>query len=122
MYVLTIDEKGGMLNDPFRLKLAEVQFWLSLTDYAILLWAKGLNVHMGICVELSEPDVAPLAVQGPKSHKLMIDWFRDWVGKLKLFWFCETQLNSIPIRIKLGWIKQDGYEPYLPDRSRGKIN
>ena len=120
MYVPIIDDKGGILNDPIMLKIAEDQFWLSLADYDILLWAKGLNVHLGMDIELSEPDVSPLAVQGPKSKELMVDLFGDWINKLKFFWFCEAELNGIPMLIaRSGWSKQGGYELYLQDGSRG---
>ena len=120
MYVPIIDEKGGVLNDPVMLKLAEARFWLSLADLDILLWAKGLNVHLGMDVELFEPDVSPLAVQGPKSKELMMELLGDWVADLKFFWFRETDLNGIPFVIaKSGWSKQGGYELYLQDGSRG---
>ena len=120
MYVPIIDNHGGLLNDPIMLKLAEDRFWLSLADYDILLWAKGLNVHMGMAVELSEPDVSPLAVQGPKSIALMTDLFGEWIADLKFFWFRAAELNGIPMVIaRSGWSKQGGFELYLQDGSRG---
>ncbi len=120
MYVPIIDDKGGMLNDPIMLKLAEDRYWLSLADYDLLLWAKGLNVHMGLDVEIFEPDVSPLAVQGPKSKELMVELFGEWINDLKFFWFRETELNGIPMVLaRSGWSKQGGYELYLQDGSRG---
>ncbi|MEM7344371.1 MAG: dimethylsulfoniopropionate demethylase [Chloroflexota bacterium] len=120
MYVPIIDDQGGVLNDPIMLKLAEDHFWLSLADYDILLWGKGLNVHLGLDVALCEPDVSPLAVQGPKSRELMVDLFGDWINDLKFFWFREATLNGIPMVIaRSGWSKQGGYELYLQDGSRG---
>jgi glycine cleavage system aminomethyltransferase T len=120
MYVPIIDDKGGMLNDPIMLKIAEDRFWLSLADHDILLWAKGLNVGLKMDVEITEPDVSPLAVQGPKSYELMVDLFGDWISDIKFFWFREAELNGIPMVIaKSGWSKQGGYELYLQDGSRG---
>lgn len=60
-----------MLNDPIVLKLAENRFWLLISGADILLWAKGLAIGMGLSVNVFEPDVFTLAVQGPKSEKLM---------------------------------------------------
>ncbi len=120
MYVPIVDDQGGLLNDPIMLKLAEDRFWLSLADYDILLWAKGLNVHMKLDVEIFEPDVSPLAVQGPNSTALMVDLFGDWINELKFFWFREAELNGIPMVIaRSGWSKQGGFELYLQDGSRG---
>ena len=120
LYVPIIDAQGGMLNDPIMLKLAQDHFWLSLADYDILLWAKGLNVHLKMDVQLCEPDVSPLAVQGPKSRDLMVDLFGEWINNLKFFRFREANLNGIPMIIaRSGWSKQGGYELYLQDGSRG---
>ncbi|MEM7034811.1 MAG: glycine cleavage system protein T, partial [Chloroflexota bacterium] len=120
MYVPIIDDQGGMLNDPVLLKLAEDHFWLSLADYDLLLWARGLNVHLKWDVQISEPDVSPLAVQGPKSRELMVDLFGDWIDDLKFFWFRETDLNGIPLVLaRSGWSKQGGYELYLQDGAQG---
>ena len=71
LYVPLIDEHAGMLNDPVLLRLAGDKFWLSIADSDILLWAKGLAVGMGLDVDITEPDVSPLAIQGPKAVALM---------------------------------------------------
>ena len=120
LYVPLVDERGGLLNDPILLKLAEDHYWLSLADYDILLWARGLNVGLKMDVTLSEPDVAPLAVQGPMSTELITELFGDWVRELKFFWFRPTDLDGIPLLLaRSGWSKQGGYELYLQDGSRG---
>ncbi len=120
MYLPIVDDTGGILNDPIMLKLAEDRFWLSLADYDILLWAKGLNVHMKMDVHIFEPDVSPLAVQGPNSNALMMELFGDWIDDLKFFWFREAALNGIPMVIaRSGWSKQGGFELYLQDGTRG---
>jgi glycine cleavage system aminomethyltransferase T len=67
-YVPLADDNGGVVNDPIALRLAEDRFWLSLADSDVLLWAKGLAHAMRLDVTLGEPDVSPLAVQGPKAE------------------------------------------------------
>ena len=71
-YVLITDENGGVLNDPVLLRLAENHFWLSLADSDILMWAKGVAVNSGLNVNLSEPDVSPLQLQGPRSWAILL--------------------------------------------------
>lgn len=69
-YVLITAEDGGIVNDPVLLRLGENHFWLAAADSDILLYAKGVAVHAGMKVDLREPDVSPLQVQGPKDRNL----------------------------------------------------
>ncbi len=119
-YVPLTTEKGGILNDPVVLRIGENQFWLSIADRDILLWARALAVGFGMQITIQEPDVSPLAVQGPKSFDVVADLFGDWVRTLKYFWFEETELDGIPLVLaRSGWSKQGGYELYLRDGRYG---
>ncbi len=119
-YVLITDENGGILNDPVLLRLGENHFWLSLADSDVLFWAKGVAVHSGMDVKLSEPDVSPLQLQGPKSGEIMKALFGDEIGDLKYFWFRELDLDGIPLVVsRTGWSSELGYELFLRDGSRG---
>ena len=105
-YVPIVNDEGGLLNDPVLLRLADDRFWLSLADRDILLWARGIAVAEGLDVMVTEPDASPLAVQGPKAGVLMRDLFGDWPGKLRYFWFRETELDGIPLLVaRSGWSK-----------------
>jgi aminomethyltransferase len=111
---------GGILNDPVCSRLGENHFWLSIADRDIHLWARGLAVGYGMDVTIREPDVSPLAVQGPKSFDVVADLFGEWVRKLGYFWFREVDFNGIPILLaRSGWSKQGGYELYLRDGKFG---
>ena len=70
-YAPIIDEQGKMINDPIILKLDENKWWISLADSDVGLYAKGLASGLKLQAKVSEPDVNILAVQGPKSFKLM---------------------------------------------------
>ena len=70
-YVLICAPDGGIVNDPILLKLADDHFWLSLADSDALLYAKGVQAFADLDVELGEPDVSPLQIQGPKSKPLV---------------------------------------------------
>jgi glycine cleavage system aminomethyltransferase T len=119
-YTALTTQDGGILNDPVALRLGENHFWLSIADRDVLLWAKGLSVGFQMQVAIQEPDVSPLAVQGPKSFDVVADLFGDWIRKLRYFWFRETELNGIPLVLaRSGWSKQGGYELYLRDGSYG---
>jgi len=119
-YVPICDHDGNLINDPVLLKLSDDCFWLSIADSDILLWAKGIAAERGLDVRVTEPDVSPLAVQGPRADDVVADLFGDWVRELKYFWFRETELGDIPILLaRSGWSKQGGMELYLRDARRG---
>ena len=119
-YVLLTDEAGGVVNDPILLRLADDVFWLSLADSDVLLWAKAL-AHAGKWnVAITEPDVSPLQVQGPRSSDVMRDICGGWIDDLKYFWFRETDIEGIPVIIsRTGWSSERGYEVFLRDGAHG---
>ena len=120
-YVLITAEDGGIINDPILLRLGENHFWLSLSDSDVLLWAKGLAVHAGMNVNIQEPDVSPVQVQGPKSKDVIGALFGDRVRDLPYYYFAETKLRDIPVVVaRTGWTCEVGYEIYLRDSSRGE--
>jgi aminomethyltransferase len=119
-YVLITDSAGGILNDPVLLRLGENHFWLALADSDILLWAKGVAYGAGMRVELGEPDVSPIQIQGPKSKEVVRSLFGDRVDSLAYYHFFETKLDGIPLVVtRTGWTGEVGYELYLRDGSRG---
>jgi|TARA_R110002072_G_scaffold114827_6_gene245008 dimethylsulfoniopropionate demethylase len=119
-YAPLVDERGGLVNDPIILKLADDRFWLSIADSDVLLWAKGLAYGLGLAVEVFEPDVSPLAVQGPKADDLMARVFGEAVRELKFFGFAWFDFDGHRLLVaRSGWSKQGGFEIYLDDSSRG---
>ena len=119
-YVLLTDQDGGIINDPIMLRLRENHFWLSIADSDVLLWAKGLAIHSGMDVTISEPDVSPLQLQGPKSRDILRAAFGDEPAELKYYWFMEYDWNGIPLVIsRTGWSSELGYEIFLRDGAAG---
>ena len=119
-YVLITNNEGGLLNDPVLLRLAKNHFWLSLGDSDILLWAQGVAINSGLNVNIMEPDVSPLQLQGPKSIDIMKVLFGEEITDIKYYWFIETELQGIPLVVsRTGWSSELGYEIYLRDGSRG---
>jgi glycine cleavage system aminomethyltransferase T len=119
-YVLITAPDGGIVNDPVLMRLGENHFWLALADSDVLLYATGLAAFLDMDVELREPDVSPLQIQGPKSKDVVQALFGDEVTGLKYYWFIETDLDGIPVVVtRTGWTGEVGYEVYLRDGSRG---
>jgi aminomethyltransferase len=119
-YILITNADGGILNDPILLRLAENHFWISLADSDILLWAQGVAVHSGLNVQITEPDVSPLQLQGPNSGLIMQELFGDSITDLKYYWLRELELEGIPLVVsRTGWSSELGYELYLRDGSKG---
>ncbi len=119
-YVLITNNEGGILNDPVLLRLAENHFWLSLADSDVLLWAQGVAVNSGLNVNISEPDVSPLQLQGPTSNDIMVKLFGESIKDLKYYWFKEFDLDGIPLIVsRTGWSSEFGYELFLRDGSKG---
>ncbi len=119
-YVLICAPDGGIVNDPILLRLGENHFWLSLADSDALLYALGVAAFANMDVQIREPDVSPLQLQGPKSKQVIQKLFGDDVMNLRYYWCTETELKGIPLVIsRTGWTGEVGYELYLRDASRG---
>ena len=121
-YILITNADGGILNDPILLRLAENHFWISLADSDILLWAQGVAVNSGLDVQIGEPDVSPLQLQGPKSGEIMRALFGESIMDMKYYWLREMTLDGIPLVVsRTGWSSELGYEIYLRDSSYGDM-
>jgi glycine cleavage system aminomethyltransferase T len=118
-YAFITDERGGIINDPVLLRLAENHFWLSLADSDVLLWCKGLAHHSGLDVQISEPDVAPVQVQGPKSKEVMTELFGTEILEVPYYRMADRELDGMRLVIsRTGYTGELGYELYLRDASR----
>ncbi len=119
-YVVITDENGGIINDPVLMRLEKDKIWLSLANSDTLLWAKGVALNSGLDVDITEPDVSPLQVQGPKSKDVLRDLVGPEVADLGYYYFMRTKIDGIPVVItRTGWTAEVGYEVYLTDGSRG---
>ncbi|WP_305988267.1 glycine cleavage T C-terminal barrel domain-containing protein [Roseibium sp. MMSF_3544] len=119
-YVPICDHRGTLINDPIALKIEDDCYWLSIGNSDIWFWASCVAGERGLDVEISEPDVSPLAVQGPQAENVVAGLFGDWVRDLKYFWFGSAEIEGIPLKIaRSGWSKQGGFELYLMDGTKG---
>ncbi|SDQ39376.1 glycine cleavage T C-terminal barrel domain-containing protein [Actinopolyspora saharensis] len=121
-YVFITSEEGGIINDPVLLRLGENHFWLSLADSDVLLWAKGLAYSMGMNVQIREPDVGPVQVQGPKSRDVMIDLFGDSIKDIPYYYAVDRELDGMDVIVsRTGYTAELGYEIYLHNASRDGV-
>ncbi|MFN8232891.1 MAG: hypothetical protein U0V56_05295 [Actinomycetota bacterium] len=80
----------------------------------------GVAAFAGLDVQLREPDVSPLQVQGPRSKDVIRTLFGDAVADLRYYFAQEDDLDGIPVVVsRTGWTGEVGYELYLRDSSRG---
>ena len=119
-YVILTNQFGGILNDPVLLKVEEDCYWFSLADSDVLFWALGLAANNKYDVEITEPDVSPIQLQGPKSKDIMIKIFGNEILDIKYYWFKKFNLNGIELIIaRTGWSSEFGYELFLLNYNDG---
>ena len=119
-YVILTNQFGGVLNDPVLLRVEEDCYWFSLADSDVLFWALGLASNGDYDVEITEPDVSPLQLQGPKSRDIMIKLFGDEIKDLKYYWFKNLKLGDINLLVsRTGWSSELGYEIFLLNTEEG---
>jgi glycine cleavage system aminomethyltransferase T len=131
VYAIMTDGDGVVINDPVLLKLDDDHYWFSIADSDVLLWAKGVATAQGYDVEVTEPDVSPLAIQGPKSVAILTELYgKDMIEGLKYFGFENGPSTDLPsahpdrppiptLLARSGWSPERGYEIYLKDGARG---
>ncbi len=86
-YCPILDDQAGIINDPVILRLNKDRWWISIADSDVILFAKGLAIGKKFDVKIFEPKVDIMAVQGPKSFKLMEKIFGKKNYRIKIFWF-----------------------------------
>ena len=119
-YVPAVDQNGRMINDPVLLKLDDDHFWFSIADSDMVLYASGVTAGASLEVKISEPDIFPLAVQGPKSEQLVERVFGNGPAKLRFFEFGRFPFADTEFIIaRSGWSRQSGFEIYVDGRKYG---
>ncbi|MGB0907702.1 MAG: dimethylsulfoniopropionate demethylase [Maricaulaceae bacterium] len=120
-YIPVVDETGGMLNDPVAVKHDDEHWWISIADSDLLYWVKGLAAGRGLNVDISEPDVSPLGIQGPKSDALMARVFGEGIRDLKFFRHRKINFNGTSFTVaRSGYSLQGGFEIYLEGHQHGE--
>ncbi|MCY4114827.1 MAG: aminomethyl transferase family protein [Chloroflexi bacterium] len=115
-YVILCNQHGGVINDPVLLRVADDEFWFSISDSDVLLWAQGVNANAGYDVAINEIDVAPVQIQGPKSAPLLEKMFGPHVRQIPYYGLLHETLNGHAVTIsRTGFSAEIGFEIYLHD-------
>ena len=119
-YVPLIDSNGGMVNDPLIYKLEDNIWRVCIADSDVLLYAKGIAAGKKLNVKIFEANIDTLAVQGPKSFKLMEDVFGKEISELKFFKYNFFKFKNNKFLIsRSGFSKQGGYEIHVENAKAG---
>lgn len=120
-YMLFTDENGGIVNDPVMLRFEENRFWFSVSDSDLLLWIKGAAAFAGMDVNVCEPDVAPVQIQGPRSRAVIEDLFGPEAAAIGYYKLIETELRGMTVVLtRTGWSGELGYEIFLRDTQQAE--
>ena len=110
---------GGILNDPVLLRVEEDEFWLSLADSDVNLYALGIAAAKGMDVTVQEIDVAPVQIQGPNAKKVLTELFGDRILDVPYYGLMKAELDGMSVVVsRTGYTGEVGYEIYLRDASK----
>jgi glycine cleavage system aminomethyltransferase T len=118
-YVFITGPDGGILNDPVLLRVAEDEFWLSLADSDVNLYALGIAAVKGLNVTVQEIDVAPVQIQGPYAKEVLVALLGDDVLDVPYYGLMHAKLDGMDVVVsRTGYTGEVGYEIYLRDATR----
>jgi len=110
---LICNNRGGIINTPVVLRVADDEFWLSTSDSDVLLWAQGTNGAGVYDVAINEIDVAPIQLQGPRSPQLMVGLFGEHILKMPYYTLIHEKLDGMSVVIsRTGFSAEIGFEIY----------
>ncbi|SLN11078.1 Dimethylsulfonioproprionate demethylase DmdA [Roseovarius albus] len=114
LYIPMVDQDGGMLNDPVLIEAGPDTYWISIADSDVLMWVNAIAACNSFDVEVTEPDVSPLGVQGPLANELMSRVFNEDVKALRFFGCNRFAFEGHEFLIsRSGYSKQGGFEIYV---------
>ena len=110
-YTLMSDENGVVLGDPVVLMPWENVAWISHGNTDMTLWARGIAMDSDWDVTISEPDVAPLQLQGPLARDVLSQLCDAPLAEMKNYTCVETEVAGQPAIVsRTGWSGGFGYE------------
>ncbi|MFC6941653.1 aminomethyl transferase family protein [Salinirubellus sp. GCM10025818] len=118
-YVILCNEDGGILNDPVLLRIAEDEFWFSISDSTLMQWIQGVNVGMDFDVEIDEIDVAPMQIQGPLAEDVMVDVVGEEVTDIPYYGLMDAEIDGVDVLVsQTGFSGEAGFEVYVKEASK----
>ena len=115
-YVILCNQYGGIINDPVLLRVADDEFWFSISDSDVLFWAQGVNSSGRFNVDIHEIDVSPVQIQGPNSVLLVEKMVGSHVREMPYYTLIHDEVNGHKVTIsRTGFSGEVGFEVYLHD-------
>ena len=118
-FTMACDESGTIMTEPIVLRPWEDTVWISHGDVDLTLWAIGMARGQGYDVQISEPDVAPIQVQGPRALELLGP-IAPGVEDLAYYTCVDTTVAGQRCVVsRTGWSRGLGFEifPLSSDRA-----
>jgi len=112
-YAQICDDRGMIMGDPVVLWPRADIIWISHGNTDITLWARGIAMGSDREVEVSEPDVAPLQIQGPLALDLLRKICPADLAAMKNYSCVETAVAGQPAVVsRTGWSGGFGFEVF----------
>ena len=112
-YTMPCDRHGRVLAEAIALRPFEDVVWLSHASVDLDLWADAFALARGADVEVSQPDVAPLQVQGPRALDTLAPITDADLAALPRFRCAVTRVAGVDAVVSnTGWSKEAGFEIY----------
>ena len=112
-YTVACDPEGRIICDPVALKPWDDVVWFSHGSVDLTLWARGLALAGGFEVEVGEPDVAPLQVQGPKAADVLRELVEAPIDDLGFYKCVVTRVGGLASVVsRTGWSGGPGFEVF----------
>jgi aminomethyltransferase len=110
-YGYVCDPDGKIMCDPVILRPWQDVVWFSHGIVDLTLWARAIALEGGYDVEVSEPDVAPLQIQGPRSADMLRALVEAPIDHMKFYRCVVTRVAGIDAVIsRTGWSGGLGFE------------
>ena len=119
-YTLICDDRGEIMGDPVVLYPRAETIWISHGNTDITLWARGIALDSDWKVEVSEPDIAPLQVQGPRALDVLAKICTADLAAMQNYSCIETEVAGEPAVVsRTGWSGGFGFEvfPFSSERA-----
>jgi glycine cleavage system aminomethyltransferase T/ketosteroid isomerase-like protein len=119
-YTHVCDAQGQIMSDPVVLRPFQDTVWFSHGNTDLTLWGRGIAHGGDWDVEVSEPDVAPIQIQGPRSLDMLRGLVTPALDDLKFYRCRPAEIAGIAAIVsQTGWSGGAGYEifPLSSDRA-----
>ena len=121
-YGLVCDDQGKIMCDPVVLWPFADTIWMSHGSVDLTLWARGIVMGSKWRVEVSEPDIAPLQIQGPLALQVLRKLCNEDLESMRNYTCLSSEVaGRAAVISRTGWSGGYGFEVY-PLSSAGAMD